>query len=1040
VRRLAAWGLLVWGGLAIPAYAQNTTTRVSVATGGAEGSKGSSAPALSADGRFVVFESNATTLVANDTNSLSDIFLHDRLAVTTERVNLGPGNIQATGGNSFAPSVSADGRYVAFSSKATNLVASDTNAHEDVFVHDRQTSTTTRVSVSSAGAQATDGSIGALISADGRYVAFASAAANLVADDTNGRVDIFRRDLLTATTVRVNLSNGTPAGGNAQATGNDSFVGSISADGRLVAFYTGAPNLVLGDSNVKSDVFVRDLQTFATRRVSVGSGGVQGNNHSQSAHLSTDGRFVVFTSLATNFVGGGGPGIYVHDRSNGTTSAISITPAGSFVFPDRGRISGDGRFICFDGQLDQNPQHRVFVIDRQTLTRNAVSVSTSGAAANQDSFSCAISSTGTVVAFSSAADNLVEQDTNGESDVFVRTELPVMALDKTELTFAATTSGATFVTQTAAQTVRLTQSGPGVATWTASASQPWLQVSPASGSGSADLSISVTPTSGLPASGTVTATIFVSLAGAGNTLPPIAVRLTLIANGTSVGPFGTVDTPADNRTGVTGAVPFTGWALDDIEVTKVSICRAAFGSEIAPIDPNCGGAAEIFVGFSVFIDGARPDVAATFPTHPLSTRAGWGFMVLTNLLPNQGNGTYIFTMRAFDREGHVALLGTRTMTCDNANATLPFGTIDTPFQGGLVSGISYVNFGWALTPLPKTIPFDGSTIHVLVDGVDIGTADYNHLRTDIQALFPGLNNTNGAIGFRILDTTALANGLHTISWTVADDQGAIAGIGSRFFTVSNGTAAVTSATSSARAAADAEASPLDTTPLAGRRGWDLAAPYGLFAADSTGVTVIRSEEVSRVELHLGDGDYAGHLRTHNGLEPLPIGSRLDQATNTFTWAPGPGFVGTYDFVFVRSLNGRAIARRDVRIILHPKGRGSVGPQVVIDTPRSRAAVHQPFMIGGWAADLDAPNGTGVTTIHAWAYPISGGAPRFLGATVYGGARPDVAAVHGRQFIDSGFGLIVRDLPPGDYDLALFAWSTEKGGFVAPTITRVTVRP
>jgi len=231
-----------------------------------------------------------------------------------------------------------------------------------------------------------------------------------------------------------------------------------------------------------------------------------------------------------------------------------------------------------------------------------------------------------------------------------------------------------------------------------------------------------------------------------------------------------------------------------------------------------------------------------------------------------------------------------------------------------------------------------------------------------------------------------------------------------------------------------------STPLVGRRGWDLEALYGSFAAGAGGVTVIRSEEVNRVELQLGEGDYAVYLRTPSALAPLPIGSRLDPATNTFTWAPGVGFVGPYDFVFVRSMNGRAVSRRDVRIVLHPKGRGSVGPQVVIDVPRANAFVREPFMVGGWAADLDATSGTGVTTIHAWAYPSSGGAPIFLGATVYGGVRPDVAAVHGTQFKDSGFGLIVQGLPAGDYDLALFAWSTEKVGFVAPKVVPVRVAP
>ena len=294
----------------------------------------------------------------------------------------------------------------------------------------------------------------------------------------------------------------------------------------------------------------------------------------------------------------------------------------------------------------------------------------------------------------------------------------------------------------------------------------------------------------------------------------------------------------------------------------------------------------------------------------------------------------------------------------------------------------------------------------------------------------------------MLDTTSLDNGLHTISWAVTDNAGATEGLGSRFFTVTNGASAVTAASTAPVAASrdDVDAAPQATTPLMGRRGWDLEAPLGLFGAGASGVTVIRSEEVNRVELQLGDGDYAGYLRTPAGLAPLPIGSRLDRATNTFTWAPGVGFVGRYDFVFVRSAHGRVVSRRDVRVVLHPKGRGAVGPQIVIDVPRAKTTVESSFMIGGWAVDLGASEGTGSTTVHAWAYPAAGGAPIFLGATAYGGARPDVAAVHGDQFKESGFGLIVQGLPAGDYDLALFAWSTETMGFLAPTVVRVNVKP
>ena len=1020
------------------ASAQNTTTRASVATNGGQGNKSSFSSRVSADGRFVVFVSSATNFLIEDTNNLEDIYVHDRVNNTTQRVSLGSLSAQALGGASSAPVISGDGRFVAFASNATNLVSDDTNGSKDVFVRDRVAASTTRVSVATGGGQASAccGSDAPAISADGRYVAFESAATNLVVGDTNGLADIFLHDRKTLTTLRVSVSSL-----SVQTMIGESSNPKISDDGRFVAFASSAPNLVPGDTNNGSDVFVRDVQTGTTTRVSVGPGGVQANGQSFSPDISGDGRFITFFTTASNLQSGTGGGLYVHDRQTGVTSALRAPQTGSsYPVGVYASISRNGDQVCVQELSAPGAANGILLIDRRTLSKTRLNVTANGALANDSAGACAINSDGTVVTFSSSATNLVSADTNDVSDVFVRTAFAAMALDKSLLVFGAATNGSTFTAHTAAQIARLSQSGVGSISWTAVSNQPWLQVTPASGTGSSTLSIGVTPAAGLPLSGTLNGEITVTLTGAVNTLPPIAVSLTLVPSGATKIPIGVVDTPLDGRTGVTGAVPFTGWAVDDIEVTRVSICRAAFGSEVAPIDPNCGGAAEVFVGFAIFIDGARPDVASAFPTYPMATRAGWGIMVLTNMLPNQGNGTYSFTMRAQDREGNWSVLGTRAMTCANASATLPFGTIDTPAQGGTASGTTYLNFGWALTPLPKTIPLDGSTIHVLIDGVDVGTADYNHARTDIQTLFPGLNNTNGAIGFRSLDTSLLDNGTHTISWTVTDNQAATEGLGSRYFTVSNGTSSVTAASTSARLTVGVDRLPLDSTRLAGRRGWDLEAPYGSFAAPANGQVVVRSEEVSRIELHLGDGDATGYLRTPGGFAPLPVGSRLDVATNIFTWAPGVGFVGQYDFVFVRSIDGRASSRREVRIILYPKGRGSVGPQVVVDLPKAHALVREPFMIGGWAADLDATADTGVSTLHAWAYPAVGGAPIFLGATVYGGARPDVAAVHGPQFKDSGFGLIVQGLPAGDYDLALFAWSTETMNFVPPGTVRVTVKP
>ncbi len=508
---------------------------------------------------------------------------------------------------------------------------------------------------------------------------------------------------------------------------------------------------------------------------------------------------------------------------------------------------------------------------------------------------------------------------------------PTVALDKDSLHFAATSTGTAFEASTGQQEVRLTQNGQASAAWTATPSHPWIQVTPSSGTGSAVLSIGVASVGGLPPSGRLAGGVQLTFTGAATSTASVDVTLDLMPSGSSIAPFGNIDTPVDLRTGVTGAVPFTGWALDDIEVARVAICRAAVGGETAQADPNCGGTAQIFVGAAALLDGARPDVAAAFPTLPLNGRAGWGFMVLTNMLPNQGNGTFVFHVWITDREGNTVSPGSRTMTCTNAAGTLPFGAIDTPAQGGVASGTAFVNFGWALTPQPKTIPIDGSTITVFIDGVAQGTVSYNHERPDIEALFPGFNNTagpRGAVGYRIIDTTKLTDGLHTISWTVVDDQGAAEGIGSRYFTVSNGSSARTTpaaGTVSAPGAADIAAiaaAPADTTAKA-RRGWDLAGTW--HGPDSEGRVIIRGEEIDRFEVSLGrpGGDrYAGYVRVGGALAPLPIGSHLDAATGSFTWAPGEGFVGTYDLVFVRWAGARAVARHEMRVILAPRHPGA----------------------------------------------------------------------------------------------------------------------
>jgi len=335
------------------------------------------------------------------------------------------------------------------------------------------------------------------------------------------------------------------------------------------------------------------------------------------------------------------------------------------------------------------------------------------------------------------------------------------------------------------------------------------------------------------------------------------------------------------------------------------------------------------------------------------------------------------------------------------------------------------------------------TVQVVIDGVFGAFPSLWTSRSDLTTLFPpetypGVTN---ALGVSAVDTTTLANGVHTIAWVVTANNGQADGIGSRYFTVANGSGLSSSnlvaSGFSRKIPAAAFRLKAEATALVGRRGWDVTAPLRTYEADADGRVTIQSEELDRIELHVGEGA-TGSLRVGGALGSLPIGSYLDPATGIFTWQPGVGFVHAYDFVFGRC-DGSRCQRRDVRIVLNPKTSTRAGPQVVIDSPRSQEDVAQPFVVAGWAIDLDGEAGTGVDTLHVWAYPADGGDPIFVGPTAYGGARPDVAAVFGDRFTKSGYGITVESLPPGTYDLAVFAWSTVQGTFVPAKLVRVRVR-
>jgi hypothetical protein len=487
--------------------------------------------------------------------------------------------------------------------------------------------------------------------------------------------------------------------------------------------------------------------------------------------------------------------------------------------------------------------------------------------------------------------------------------------------------------------VILSNAGTGTLNWTVSIrpDTPFLKVSPMSGTGNKALSVWIDPAT-LPDSGPFWGTITVFDPAAWNSPQVIEIWGTVYPTGTSAAPFGDFSTPAGGTTGITGAFPVTGWVLDDVETSSVKIYREPVGSDPpAVIGPN----GKVFIGDALFVEGARPDVEDAYPAYPLNSRAGWGYMLLSNFLPNGGNGTFTLYAIATDEEGHAVTLGAKTIGCDNAHATKPFGTIDTPAQGGMASGSPYVVFGWVLTPLPNTVPKDGSTITVYVDSVAVGTLStppnaYNLYRQDIADNFPGLNNSSGPVGAFYFDTTGYASGCHSISWIAYDNVGNGDGIGSRYFTIS-------SMAGSPPAPDPAVAAPVDESsrmridlvpeeaqveiprrpglkPALLKRG----APGGSPAAvevPELGFVELRFRSPSAVK---GSGE--GGLRLigwgRDESRPLPIGSTLDPDTGVFTWIPGPGFLGEHILHFALTdgeRKGRPIAVT-VRIVPLKPGR------------------------------------------------------------------------------------------------------------------------
>ncbi|MBF0185877.1 MAG: DUF4347 domain-containing protein, partial [Magnetococcales bacterium] len=399
------------------------TILVSVDSSGNPGNTFSNYPSVSADGRYVAFLSDSSNLVAGDANENSDIFLRDTKTGQTSIVSVDSTGNQGNG-RSHSPAISADGRYVAFASNSSNLVAGDTNGASDIFLRDVQNGQTSIISVDSSGSQSNGYSADLSISADGRFVVFTSSASNLVAGDTNGFYDIFLRDVQNGQTSIISVDSSGNHGND-----NSLYFSSI-AGGRYVAFASDASNLVAGDTNGWADIFLHDTQTGQTSLISVDSLGNQSNSGSYGRTISSDGRYVVFSSYASNLVTGDTNGvsdIFLRDTQTDETSIISVGLTGNHGSNFSCiSISADGKYIVFTSDAsnlvagDANGTYDIFLSDIKTGTLSIVSLDSSGNQGNAGSIASAINADGRYVVFESDASNLTAGDINGSRDVFLR--------------------------------------------------------------------------------------------------------------------------------------------------------------------------------------------------------------------------------------------------------------------------------------------------------------------------------------------------------------------------------------------------------------------------------------------------------------------------------------------------------------------------------------------------------------------------------------------------------------------------------------------
>ena len=465
--------------------------------------------------------------------------------------------------------------------------------------------------------------------------------------------------------------------------------------------------------------------------------------------------------------------------------------------------------------------------------------------------------------------------------------------------FGATVAGI----QTPAQSFHILDNGYGVVNWSVSADKGWLSCSPVSGDGSGEIFVTIDP-KGLPP-GKHTGKISVFSPNAITSPQHIAVTLDIYEQDGP--PIGSMDSPVDGSY-VSGSIPISGWALDDIEVTRVDIKRPAGPNDIPD---RIGTDGLVHMGEAIFLDRTRLDIPDAYPDYPLTHKGGWGYVLRTYQLPNKGTGPFTIFAIATDTSGQSVNIGTRTIYCDNISGSLPFGAIESPERGEVMPGKSFTSTGWALTPPPSSIPEDGSTIWMWIDGMRLGHPVYNQYREDIASLFPEYFNSQGAGVTYDFNTTPYPDGDHTLFLSATDNAGSTKAIDATYFTIMNG-----DTDDSQLGYLEAKGIYLEDTEGALNLGiQELKKDYtletdGNITKDEDGTLVIHTEEMKPLHILFETNEENIEHFFGWGEEDwakLPVGSTLIQEEGRFCWIPAPGFLGDF-FLHFAFTDGKTISQ------------------------------------------------------------------------------------------------------------------------------------